>query len=252
MTPEIPASNVEGTDGFRESGGSVTTAPAHTAPGKRPASPRSSSGKYPLPGPWPDPDQEAQPRLMLESEPVVLVVDETPAVPIVTQKVVREPAAPRVAPPAAPPAAPRVSPRVTRKVTRDLALERSPAAVKQDHWLPKPDYWMTDHQAVARPRTRPIPRPQRFVRPSRARSTTLLFVSVIGAGLLGAGMVMAGNLTYQFFNTPAVAPVSHPATATSTTAPATATVTATGIPVTVTATDTAQQTVTPEVPTVTP
>jgi hypothetical protein len=78
----------------------------------------------------------------------------------------------------------------------------------------------------------------------------LLFVSVIGAGLLGAGMVMAGNLTYQFFNTPVVGPISHPATATSTAAPATAT--ATEIPVTVTATDAVQQTVTPEIPTATP
>lgn len=250
MTPELPASNIDGTDELMGNGARVSTAPARSVPGKRAASPRSSSGKYPLPGPWPDPEQDAQPLLMIESQPVVLVVDDTPAVPVVTQKVVADPAPTRAAPSAPPPAPPRVSPRKTRKVTRDLALERPAPPVKQDQWLPKPDYWMTDHQIVTRPRTRPIPRPQRFARVSRTRSTMLLLVSVIGAGLLGAGMVMAGNLTYQFFNTPVVGPISHPATATSTAAPATAT--ATEIPVTVTATDAVQQTFTPEIPTATP
>jgi hypothetical protein len=126
-------------------------------------------------------------------------------------------------------------------------------AVKRSNWLQAPDYWLADHQSVPRPPTRPIPRPRRFVRMSRARSATLLFVAVVGITVVGAGMVFAGHLTYEYFNTPLALPTAHPATATATDIPATAT--PTDIPVTVTATDATddQGTATPDItPDVTP
>ena len=120
-------------------------------------------------------------------------------------------------------------------------------AVKRSDWLEAPDYWLADHQSVPRPPTRPIPRPKRFVRMSRARSTTLFLVAVAGIAVVVAGMVFAGHLTYDYFNTPLALPTTHPATATATEVPATAT--PTDIPVTVTATGAAndQGTVTPDI-----
>ena len=123
---------------------------------------------------------------------------------------------------------------------------RSPA-VKRSNWLDAPDYWLADHQSVPRPPTRPIPRPRRFVRMSRTRSSMLLFVAVVGIAIVGAGMVYAGHLTYGYFNTPLALPTTHPATATATDIPATAT--PTDIPVTGTATDGSdgQGTATPDI-----
>jgi hypothetical protein len=126
-------------------------------------------------------------------------------------------------------------------------------AVKRSNWLEAPDYWLADHQSVPRPPTRSIPRPKRFVRMSRARSTMLFLVAVMGIAVVVAGMVFAGHLTYDYFNTPLALPTPHPATATATEVPATAT--PTDIPVTVTATDGAnnQGTATPDItPDVTP
>jgi carbohydrate-binding DOMON domain-containing protein len=79
----------------------------------------------------------------------------------------------------------------------------------------------------------------------------LLFVILIGIFLVSGGVVFAGQLSYDFFNSPLSLPAAHPATAT--TIPATATVTATVIETAATATDdTAAATATVEEPTVTP
>jgi hypothetical protein len=84
----------------------------------------------------------------------------------------------------------------------------------------------------------------------------LLLISVMGISLVGAGMVYAGHLTYDYFNTPVALPITHPATATPTNIPATAT--PTNVPVTVTAADATETQgavtpgTTPNVPTVTP
>jgi len=129
----------------------------------------------------------------------------------------------------------------------EIEIGSRPAAVKRSDWLEAPDYWLADHQSVPRPPTRPIPRPKRFVRMSRARSATLFLVAVMGIAVVVAGMVFAGHLTYEYFNTPLALPTTHPATATATDIPATAT--PTDIPVTVTATDATddQGTATPDI-----
>ena len=129
----------------------------------------------------------------------------------------------------------------------EIEIGSRPSAVKRSDWLEAPDYWLADHQSVPRPPTRPIPRPKRFVRMSRARSATLFLVAVMGIAVVVAGMVFAGHLTYEYFNTPLALPTTHPATATATDIPATAT--PTDIPVTVTATDgsNGQGTATPDI-----
>lgn len=83
--------------------------------------------------------------------------------------------------------------------------------VTPEHWLPKPQYWLADHQRIPRPPTRPIPRPTRFRRGSRVRSCLLLLVILACVGLFGAGIVMAGRLSYQYFNAPTPVPTAHPA-----------------------------------------
>jgi len=129
----------------------------------------------------------------------------------------------------------------------EIEIGSRPSAVKRSNWLQTPDYWLADHQSVPRPPTRPIPRPKRFVRMSRARSTTLFLVATVGIAVIVAGMVFAGHLTYDYFNTPLALPTTHPATATATDIPATAM--PTDIPVTGTTTDgsNGQGTVTPDI-----
>lgn len=225
-------SNMNGASG----GSSVrrTEAPAQLATGGR-THPMRSSGKYPLPGPWPEPPI-LEPE---ESQPFILANDE-PVVPVVTREVARE---------VTREFAPRVTPRVTRKITRDLALEPAAPVVTRDSWLEKPEYWLADHQLLPRPRTRPVPRPKRFRRVSYARSAMLLVVILTGIFLVSAGMVFAGRLSYDFFNSPLSLPSAHPAT--STTIPATAT-TITVEPTATVASDTATATTTGDEPTVTP
>lgn len=75
-------------------------------------------------------------------------------------------------------------------------------SVTPEHWLPEPDYWLSDHQRVPRPPTRPITRPMRFRKASRLRSGLLALVAVLIIGIIGIGMVTAGRLSYQFFNQP--------------------------------------------------
>ena len=77
----------------------------------------------------------------------------------------------------------------------------------------------------------------------------LLFVILIGIFLVSGGVVFAGQLSYDFFNSPLSLPSAHPATATTIPATATSTV----VETTATATDdTAAPTATVEEPTVTP
>lgn len=213
MTQESPTSNREGAIASGASSARATGAPARIVAGKR-TLPPGSSDKYPLPGRWPQPEAlpEADDALELEAEPL---------------------APPR--PPAEPP------------VMIEIEIGPRVPAVKRSDWLQAPDYWLADHQSVPRPPTRSIPRPKRFVRMSRARSTTLFLVAMVGIAIVGAGMVFAGHLTYEYFNTPLALPTTHPATATATDIPATAT--PTDIPVTVTATDgsDAQGTATPNI-----
>ncbi len=138
---------------------------------------------------------------------------------------------------------------MTRKITRDLALEPVVPVVRRDNWLQKPEYWLADYQLLPRPRTRRVPRPKRFRPVSYTRSTMLLFVILIGIFLVSGGVVFAGQLSYDFFNSPLSLPAAHPATATTIPATATSTV----IETAATATDdTAAATATVEEPTVTP
>lgn len=87
-------------------------------------------------------------------------------------------------------------------------------SVRSERWLAEPDYWMADHQRIPRPPTRPIARPQRFRRMSRMQSALLAMAILIGVMGIGAGMVMAGRFSEQFFNRPA--PTAQPAHATQT------------------------------------
>lgn len=317
MRPGSPTGGIDGTDEVGGSGARAKgkDASASDTSGKRPHSPRSSSGKYPLPRPWPDPE-DMPPTLMIESEAAVLMTEDLAAVapvipmiegvtvapaiegvvivPTVTPQIVPASAPPRAAPqivsepppprrapqvvaapapprkarqaapkPAAPGTARGVEARVTRKVTRDLALESASARVTQELWLPKQDYWLADHQVIPRPSARKVPRPQRFRPVSRRRSMLLLVIIVLGTGLIGAGVVFAATLSYQYFNVsgsnaPGSAPKGQPVTATSTIAPATTTATTISATVTTTVAEgtapasDAQGTVTPELPTVTP
>ncbi len=219
MTQESPTSDRE--DALESDTSSIraTGAPARVIAGKR-TLPPGSSDKYPLPGRWP------QPEAWLE-------FDDAPEPEAKPQRPV-EPPRP-------------VEPAIDPPVMIEIEIGSRPSAVKRSDWLEAPDYWLADHQSVPRPPTRPIPRPKRFVRMSRRRSATLLFVAVVGIAVVGAGMVFAGHLTYEYFNTPLALPTTHPATATATEIPATAT--PTDIPVTVTATDGAndQGTATPDI-----
>ena len=219
MTQESPTSDREGALDSENSGIRATGAPARIVAGKR-TLPPGSSDKYPLPGRWP------QPEAWLE-------FDDAPEPEAKPQRPV-EPPRP-------------VEPAIDPPVMIEIEIGSRPSAVKRSDWLEAPDYWLADHQSVPRPPTRPIPRPKRFVRMSRRRSATLLFVAVVGIAVVGAGMVFAGHLTYEYFNTPLALPTTHPATATATDIPATAT--PTDIPVTVTATDGAndQGTATPDI-----
>ncbi len=221
MTQESPTSNREDASDSGTSGARATGAPARIVSGKR-TIPPGSSDKYPLPGRWPQP--EAWP----ESDDA-LEFDDVPQ--------------PKAAP--HPKAAPE--PSIEQPVMIEIEIGSRFPAVKRSNWLEAPDYWLADHQSVPRPPTRPIPRPRRFVRMSRTRSSMLLFVAVVGIAIVGAGMVYAGHLTYDYFNTPLALPTTHPATATATDIPATAT--PTEIPVTGTATDGSdgQGTATPDI-----
>jgi len=211
MTQESPTSNREGAIESENSSARATGAPARIVAGKR-TLPPGSSDKYPLPGRWPQPEAwpESGDLLEIEAEP--------------------EPVAA-----AAPQPKAVAEPPVEQPVMIEIEIGSRFPAVKRSNWLEAPDYWLADHQSVPRPPTRPIPRPRRFVRMSRARSTMLLLVAVVGIVVVGAGMAFAGHLTYEYFNTPLALPTAHPATATATDIPATAT--PTDIPVTVTATD---------------
>jgi hypothetical protein len=77
----------------------------------------------------------------------------------------------------------------------------------------------------------------------------LLFVILIGIFLVSGGVVFAGQLSYDFFNSPLSLPSAHPATATTMPATATSTVVETAATAT---DDTAAATATVEEPTVTP
>jgi hypothetical protein len=225
MTQESPTSDREGALDSENSGIRATGAPARIVAGKR-TLPPGSSDKYPLPGRWPQPE-------------AFLEVDDAPEPEVAPEpEMARQRPAKRQRP---------VEPAIEPPVMIEIEIGARPPAVKRSDWLEAPDYWLADHQSVPRPPTRPIPRPKRFVRMSRARSATLLFVAVMGIVIVGAGMVFAGHLTYDYFNTPLALPTPHPATATATEIPATAT--PTDIPVTVTATDGAndQGTATPDI-----
>lgn len=183
-----PASDMDGLDGMdepRRSGARATSAPARIVTGKR-ILPPGSSDKYPLPGRWPEPDDGED---VPEPEAVEQAAPPPPPPPPVVDVVI-ETSAPGLAP-----------------------------VVRRANWLKAPDYWLADHQTVPRPPTRPLPRPRRFVRMSRGRSAALFLVAVVGIGVVVAGMLFSGHLTYEFFNTPMALPTAHPATATATDTP---------------------------------
>jgi hypothetical protein len=185
MTQESPTSNREGAIESENSSARATGAPARIVAGKRNLPP-GSSDKYPLPGRWPQPEAwpESGDLLEIEAEP--------------------EPVAA-----AAPQPKAVAEPPVEQPVMIEIEIGSRFPAVKRSNWLEAPDYWLADHQSVPRPPTRPIPRPRRFVRMSRARSTMLLLVAVVGIVVVGAGMAFAGHLTYEYFNTPLALPTAH-------------------------------------------
>jgi hypothetical protein len=120
----------------------------------------------------------------------------------------RTPSQPPVQPPVQPPAMEPTS----------LTVYEAPLVprVTPEHWLPEPDYWLADHQRIPRPPTRPITRPQRFRRVSRARSSAMVLFILLALVVLGAGMVEAGHLSYQLFNSPITLPSLLPTHATPT------------------------------------
>lgn len=229
MTQESPTSNRE--DAMESGTGNIraTGAPARIVTGKR-TLPPGSSDKYPLPGRWPQPEAWMEPDDAPEPEAEPRQPVERPAEPQ-RSAAPRRPAEPAIEPP----------------VMIEIEIGSRARAVKRSNWLEAPDYWLADHQSVPRPPTRSIPRPKRFVRMSRARSASLFLVAMVGIAVVVAGMVFAGHLTYEYFNTPLALPTTYPATATATDIPATAT--STDIPATGTATDATddQGTATPDI-----
>jgi hypothetical protein len=243
MTQESPTSDREGALDSENSGIRATGAPTRIVAGKR-TLPTGSSDKYPLPGRWPQPEAWLEPDDAPEPE-AWLEPDDAPE-PEAKPKA--KPEAKPKAKPKRPVASPQpVEPVIEPPVMIEIEIGPRPSAVKRSNWLEAPDYWLADHQSVPRPPTRSIPRPKRFVRMSRARSASLFLVAMAGIAVIVAGMVFAGHLTYDYFNTPLALPTTHPATATATDIPATAT--QTDIPVTVTATGGAndQGTATPNI-----
>jgi hypothetical protein len=174
MTPELPAHDIERTDPARagDPGSSRKTGAPPPLTRDRRTAPLQSSGKHPLPSPWPQ-RSPSQPLAQLLEEgpaPTSLTVYDAPLVPSVTP----------------------------------------------EHWLPEPDYWLADHQRIPRPPTRPITRPTRFRRVSRARSSAIVLFILLALLVLGAGMIEAGHLSYQLFNSPITLPSLLPTHATPT------------------------------------
>lgn len=205
MTSETPASDRESADHPGATSTRIADGSGNSSSGRR-AVPSRSSGKHPLPSPWPQP----------EDEPAIFTIDDEPRVPSIAPK--RELPKPANFTAADQPSAPSVTgvtpPRrlpAPEIATVNDAL-RAPSVTPQ-HWLPEPDYWLADHQRVPRPPTRPIPRPKRFRRTSYVKSFFLALFILLGIALIGAGMVTAGQLSYQFFNTPKAAPTTRPANA---------------------------------------
>lgn len=201
MTPELPANemnSVDGVDGMDDADSNSarkTSAPAAMRAPKR-TQPLSSSGKHPLPGPWP---QQVAPQPFPEAEDLT-------AAPSVTSEQWLAKAEDQTAVPAV---------TKERRPAEAIDLPTTPI-VTSERWLAEPKYWLADHQRVPRPPTRPIARPQRFRRISRTRSALLATGILILAVAIGAGMVLAGQASYEFFNRSAPVPTVHPASATPT------------------------------------
>ncbi len=101
----------------------------------------------------------------------------------------------------------------TPKITRRIApadLEAGPS-VSRDRWVREPEPEVHDtyrtllmgRQPIARPRTRPLPRPQRFSAPSPMRSAVIFAVVLIVIGISAIAAVETAHVVAPLFSTPA-------------------------------------------------
>lgn len=177
MTSEIPAHELDNT-GVAPASVPLEAPLAPIEPARRTQPPSGSSGKHPLPNPWPQ--QAASSSSGKHPLPN-----------------------------------PRLR-HVRPQPSPDAEAVTASPTVASDNWLPEPDYWLADHQRIPRPPTRPIARPKRFRRMSRLQSALLAVIILIAVIVIGAGMYEAGRLSGDFFNNffsaPHAAPTAHPTT----------------------------------------
>lgn len=91
-------------------------------------------------------------------------------------------------------------------------------SIERDHWVQEPDFWeketmiaMTGRYPVPRPKTRPLPPPQRFRPVARWKSMLLLSTLVVVTVLTCVGVLELGRLSAQVFGTQATPVVTHTA-----------------------------------------
>lgn len=96
----------------------------------------------------------------------------------------------------------------------DLGVElHGEPLVAQEQWLPQPEYWLSDHQRIPRPKTQPIPRPVRFNRAPRWKSAVLMLVVVVAVGAAIAGGIQLSRAGSNLLNElTAPAPKAQPGT----------------------------------------
>lgn len=110
-------------------------------------------------------------------------------------------------------------PAATRRLSEE-ELDLQPT-VERQAWIKEDDYWArttyiaaTGRQTAKRPATQPLPRPERFHRPSRVRSGLTLALLVALVILIPMGVVTAQRAAATHIHLPTSIPgISQPTTA---------------------------------------
>lgn len=103
---------------------------------------------------------------------------------------------------------------------RDTDASPVQPSVEPGRWVHEPDFWeketmiaMTGRYPVPRPKTRPLPPPQRFRPMARWKSVLALIALVVVAALACVGSIELGKLSIDVFGTqatPIVTQTAHP------------------------------------------